>query len=232
MALTKTREDFLRGWPRPEHPEVELEVGDMFRAGACRFALLEVAEVELEVLATDRYGQLHGSCLAMRELYTQIDKLAPTPLDILLLGETGTGKERTAQTIHRASRRRGPLVVLDCGTLSPTLAEGTLFGFRKGAFTGADRDQAGVFEAADGGTLFIDEVGELALDHQVKLLRALDKREVTRLGEPGSHPDGRREHLRAGGSHLECAGFTQFGPTHRARSPRSFARARLDGPRS
>ena len=166
-------------------PEVELEAGDMFRAGKCRFALLDVLEVEFEVLDIDHYGQLHGSSLAMRELYRQIDKLAPTPLDILLLGETGTGKERTARTIHQVSRRRGPLVVLDCGALSRTLAEGTIFGFRKGAFTGADRDQAGVFEAADGGTLFIDEVGELALEHQVKLLRALDNREVTRLGEPG-----------------------------------------------
>ncbi|PRP95509.1 Transcriptional regulatory protein ZraR [Enhygromyxa salina] len=166
-------------------PAVELVCGDMFRAGECRFVLVDVSEVEVEVIAVSRYGHLYGGCLAMRELYTQIDKLAPTPLDILLLGETGTGKELTARTIHEASGRRGPLVVLDCGALSRTLAEGTIFGFRKGAFTGADRDQPGVFEAADGGTLFIDEVGELALDHQVKLLRALDNREVTRLGEPG-----------------------------------------------
>jgi two-component system NtrC family response regulator len=122
----------------------------------------------------------------MRELYKQIEALAPTPLDILLLGETGTGKDLTARTIHAASRRAGPLVVLDCGALSPTLAEGTIFGFRKGSFTGADHNQPGVFEAANGGTLVIDEVGELALELQTKLLRALDNREVTRLGEPGT----------------------------------------------
>ncbi|WP_146657711.1 sigma 54-interacting transcriptional regulator [Enhygromyxa salina] len=164
---------------------LHLEAGDQFKAGDCRFVLAAVATVEVDALATSRFGQLTGGSLGMRELYTQIDALARTPLDILLLGETGTGKERTARTIHAASKRRGPLVVLDCGALSPTLAEGTIFGFRKGAFTGADRDQPGVFEAANGGTLFIDEVGELALELQVKLLRALDNREITRLGEPG-----------------------------------------------
>ncbi|PRP93134.1 Nitric oxide reductase transcription regulator NorR2 [Enhygromyxa salina] len=164
---------------------IELEAGDLFKAGECRFVLADVGEVEIDALSASRFGQLHGSSLAMRELYAQINSLAQTPLDILLLGETGTGKELTAHTIHEASRRRGPMIVLDCGALSPSLAEGTIFGFRKGAFTGAERDQAGVFEAAEGGTLFIDEVGELPLELQVKLLRALDRREVTRLGEPG-----------------------------------------------
>jgi DNA-binding NtrC family response regulator len=166
--------------------QVHLEAGDVFRAGDCRFVLADVASVEVEVLATSRFGELFGGSLAMRELYGQIEALGPTPLDILLLGETGTGKELTARTIHASSGRTGPLVVLDCGALSPTLAEGTIFGFRKGAFTGADHNQPGVFEAANGGTLFIDEVGELALELQVKLLRALDNREVTRLGEPGN----------------------------------------------
>src|SRR5689334_5760965 len=165
---------------------VQLEAGDVFRAGEVRFVLADVSSVEVEVLTTSRFGELHGGSLAMRELYGQIEALGPTPLDILLLGETGTGKELTARTIHASSGRTGPLVVLDCGALSPTLAEGTIFGFRKGAFTGADHNQPGVFEAANGGTLFIDEVGELQLELQVKLLRALDNREVTRLGEPGN----------------------------------------------
>ncbi|WP_181234002.1 sigma 54-interacting transcriptional regulator [Enhygromyxa salina] len=164
---------------------VHLRAGDSFRAGDCSFVLTDVGSVEVEALTTNRFGELDGSSLTMRELYKQIDGLAATPLDLLLWGETGTGKDLTARTIHALSGRRGPLVVLDCGALSPTLAEGTIFGFRKGAFTGADRNQPGVFEAADGGTLFIDEVGELALELQVKLLRALDNREVTRLGEPG-----------------------------------------------
>jgi DNA-binding NtrC family response regulator len=165
---------------------VHLEAGDIFRAGDCRFVLADVSSVEVELLATSRFGELHGGSVAMRELYKQLDALSPTPLDILLLGETGSGKELTARTIHATSGRAGPLVVLDCGALSPTLAEGTIFWFRKGAFTGADHNQPGVFEAANGGTLFIDEVGELALELQVKLLRALDNREVTRLGEPGN----------------------------------------------
>jgi DNA-binding NtrC family response regulator len=129
--------------------------------------------------------EFRGTSPAMRELSAQVGALGPAPLDVLIEGETGTGKELTARAIHDASRRRGPFVVLDSGALSPSLAEATIFGVRKGAFTGADRDQVGVFEAANQGTLFIDEVGELPLDLQVKFLRALDNREVNRLGEPG-----------------------------------------------
>jgi len=111
---------------------------------------------------------------------------AITPLDILILGETGTGKQLTAQTIHRLSdRRSGPFITLDCGAIAPSLAEATLFGFRKGAFTGADHHQAGVFEEATGGVIFLDEVGELPPALQIKLLHVLERREVTRLGEPG-----------------------------------------------
>ena len=121
----------------------------------------------------------------MRELYRQIERVAHTPLDILILGETGTGKELVARTLHSYSGRPGPFVVLDCTALPPSLAEGIIFGFRRGAFTGADRHQEGIFEAASGGTIFIDEVGELPLELQVKLLRVLDTRETSRLGEPG-----------------------------------------------
>lgn len=166
--------------------EMELCSGDPFRAGSCRLVLASVGHVDVEVLKTSRFGRLCGSSVPMRELYRKITAIAPTPLDVLILGETGTGKELVARTIHEYSERRGAFVVLDCGALSPTLADGTIFGFRKGAFTGADQDQPGVFEAAEGGTLFIDEVGELPLEMQVKLLRALDTRTVTRLGEPGN----------------------------------------------
>ncbi|NVB41256.1 sigma 54-interacting transcriptional regulator [Pseudenhygromyxa sp. WMMC2535] len=162
-----------------------LEPGDEFLAGECRVRLESVAEVEVEVLDSERFGQLHGDSLAMRELYMQLETLGPTPLDILVLGETGTGKELTAQTIHELARPRRPFVTLDCASLSSTLAEGTLFGFRKGAFTGADRDQPGIFEAASGGTLFMDEVGELSLALQRKLLGVLERRQVSRMGEPG-----------------------------------------------
>ena len=95
------------------------------------------------------------------------------------MGESGTGKELLARAIHDASPRRGgPFVVFDCSAVAPTLVESELFGFVRGAFTGADRDRAGIFEQAHGGTLFLDEIGELPLDLQPKLLRALEARQI------------------------------------------------------
>ena len=145
---------------------VQLHVGDWFRAGSVRFTLGHVDAVDVEVLILDRYGRLEGACVHMRELYTEIARLAPTRLDVLVLGETGTGKERAAETIHKKSKRSGPLVILNCATLSASLAEAELFGVRKGAYTGAHEDRVGLFEAAEGGTLFLDEIGELSLDLQ------------------------------------------------------------------
>ena len=159
-----------------------LELGDSFAAGESRFVLARRPDRAQPARA--RWGELDGASPAMAELYARLAALAPTPLDVLILGETGTGKERTARTLHARSGRAGPLVVLDCGAMSASLAEATLFGVGKGAFTGADRDRPGVVEAAEGGTLLIDEVGELPLALQVKLLRVLDNREVCRLGEP------------------------------------------------
>src|SRR5262249_25013140 len=103
---------------------------------------------------------------------------------VLLEGETGTGKEAAAESIHRQSERSsGPLIVVDCGAIPPNLIESELFGHVRGAFTGAVGARVGAFEAAAGGTLFLDEVGELDLDLQAKLLRALERREIKRLGE-------------------------------------------------
>lgn len=162
-----------------------LRVGDSFRAGDRHFTVAQVDSIEVVATAAPRCGALQGASVVMRELFARIDALSVTPLDVLVLGETGTGKELTAHTIHQFSERKSkPFVTLDCGAISLSLAEGTLFGFRKGAFTGADRDQPGVFEEANGGTIFLDEVGELAPELQVKLLRVLERREVMRLGEP------------------------------------------------
>jgi DNA-binding NtrC family response regulator len=163
-----------------------LEPGDEFWAGACRMRLVEVGKIDVQVSESAELGPLFGESVAMRELFAVILKLAPSPIDLLITGETGTGKELVARTLHDASRRAaGPFVTLDCSTLAPTLADGIIFGFQRGAFTGAEKDQAGLFEQADGGTLFIDEIGELPPDMQVKFLSALDRRQVTRLGEPG-----------------------------------------------
>jgi transcriptional regulator with PAS, ATPase and Fis domain len=162
-----------------------LRPGDTFRAGDHHFAILELEDIDVVATVGARCGALQGESLAMRELFARIDALSVSPLDLLVLGETGTGKELTARALHQlSSRHGGPFVTLDCGAISPSLAEATLFGVRKGAFTGADRDQPGVFEEANGGTVFLDEVGELPLDLQVKLLRVLERREVMRVGEP------------------------------------------------
>ena len=116
-------------------------------------------------------------------LLAMLDRLAPTDASLLIVGETGTGKEMAARYIHAQSRRRaGPFLAVNCGALSETLAEAELFGHEKGAFTGAVRAQRGWFEAACGGTLLLDEIGDLPLALQVKLLRVLQEREVTRLG--------------------------------------------------
>ncbi len=163
-----------------------LIVGDVFSAGECRIELLEAGSVDVEVSLSDRCGYLNGKSVVMRELFTHVERLAPVPLDVLIQGETGTGKEAAARTLHELSgRKTKDFVVLDCANLPGSLAEATLFGFRRGAFTGAEYDQAGLFEQADGGTLFIDEIGGLPSALQTRLLRVLDRREVSRLGEPG-----------------------------------------------
>jgi transcriptional regulator with PAS, ATPase and Fis domain len=159
--------------------------GSSFRAGDCHFCILEVADVQVTATVTAQCGYLQGRSVVMRELFASLDSISTTPLDVLILGETGTGKELTARTIHKLSpRHAGPFVTLDCGAIAPSLADGTLFGFCKGAFTGADHAQAGVFEAADGGVIFLDEIGELSAELQIKLLHVLERREVVRLGEP------------------------------------------------
>lgn len=126
---------------------------------------------------------------ASQAVQEMLDRLAPTDATLLIIGETGTGKEMAARYVHARSRRRaGPFLAVNCGALSETLAEAELFGHEKGAFTGAIRSQRGWFEAASGGTLLLDEVGDLPLPLQVKLLRVLQEREVTRVGSRVATP--------------------------------------------
>ncbi len=127
-----------------------------------------------------------GEALACVELRAAMTRAARDPSPALLLGESGSGKERCAAELHRLSRRRGSLVTLNCAALSPQLIESQLFGHQRGAFTGATQSQVGLFRAAHGGTLFLDEIGELPLDLQPKLLRAIESGEILPLGTTSS----------------------------------------------
>jgi DNA-binding NtrC family response regulator len=141
-------------------------------------------------LARDaRYGMLVGRAPAMRAAFLQLERAAATDATVLVIGETGTGKELAAESLHREGKRRdAPFLVVDCGAVPPDLLEAELFGHIQGAFTDAKTARAGVFEAADGGTVFLDEIGELELALQPKLLRVLDKREVKRVGATQHQP--------------------------------------------
>ena len=119
---------------------------------------------------------------ASRDLLEQADRVAPTDATVLIIGETGTGKELIARHVHTQSGRSGPFVAVNCGAFSENLVEAELFGHEAGAYTGASGARAGWFEAAHNGTLFLDEVGDLPLAIQVKLLRVLQERQVVRLG--------------------------------------------------
>ncbi|MCB9542092.1 MAG: sigma 54-interacting transcriptional regulator [bacterium] len=131
-----------------------------------------------------RFGQIIGSCDAMKAVFRRVEKVAATDISVLILGETGTGKELIAHEIHRRSRRaNGPFVAVNCGAIPENLMESELFGHRRGAFTGAVENKMGSFQAADGGTLFLDEIGEMPVHLQVKLLRAIQERTVTRVGD-------------------------------------------------
>jgi len=129
------------------------------------------------------FGRFVGQSPEMTRLYPLVERLADSEVSLVIEGETGTGKEVLAEAIHEHSpRRNGPYVVLDCTAIPPNLAESELFGHERGAFTGATNRRVGVFEQADGGTLFIDEIGDLDVGLQPKLLRALERGEVRRVG--------------------------------------------------
>jgi len=164
--------------------EVYLHDGASLQLGQSRIVFRTLGdEAEIELSADDRFGDLVGTGPAMRRVFAVLAKVAPRDVTVLVSGESGTGKELVAQALHRASpRAAGPIVVVDCGAMPATLMENEIFGHERGAFTGADRARGGAFERADGGTLFFDEIGELPVELQPKLLRALEGREVARLG--------------------------------------------------
>jgi DNA-binding NtrC family response regulator len=129
------------------------------------------------------YGELTGQSEEMRQVYQIIDAVAPSNASVLILGESGTGKELVARAVHsKSDRAKGPFFALNCAALPKEILENELFGHERGAFTGSTNEKQGAFELADGGTIFLDEVAEMSTDIQVKLLRALETRQVRRLG--------------------------------------------------
>ncbi len=157
LAVLRRAEQEISGLPDEEDEEVDPE----------------------EPLATE----MIGSSAKMIEIYKTVSRVAPTDALVLIEGETGTGKELIAQMIHaNSSRAHAPFMPVDCASLAPTLIESELFGAMRGAYTGADRDRTGVFEAAHGGTVFLDEIGEIDVNFQLKLLRFLQEKEVRPLG--------------------------------------------------
>ena len=139
--------------------------------------------VQREQLDRDRFGDLLGSSPQMRELFAALVRIAPSEISLLVEGEAGTGKALVAESVHRASPRSGgPMLTFDCSSVGATLAASELFGHERGAFTGAAATRVGLFEQANGGTIFLDELHELPKDLQRKLLRVLEKRELRRVG--------------------------------------------------
>jgi transcriptional regulator with GAF, ATPase, and Fis domain len=158
--------------------------GELIRFGSTAVRLdTTIAEsAEPALPSAMRFGRTLGASVAMRRLYPLCERLAKARVPVIIEGETGTGKEVLAESLHEMGGAKGPFVVFDCTTVSPNLVEAELFGHVRGAFTGADRNRAGVFEEADGGTLLIDEIGDLELSLQAKLLRVIDRSELRRVG--------------------------------------------------
>jgi DNA-binding NtrC family response regulator len=178
-SLNGTKLDGVRIRDADLSAEATLALGDSI------VRVRAVAPTEQAVVPSiPAFGQLAGTSVPMRKLFALLEKVAPSDINVLIEGESGTGKELVAnEIVQRSPRSDKSFVVVDCGAISPNLVESELFGHVRGSFTGADRDRIGAFEAADGGAVFLDEVGELPVELQPKLLRAIEAREIRRVGE-------------------------------------------------
>jgi DNA-binding NtrC family response regulator len=164
--------------------EAFLNEGADIQLGAVKLLFCPLNDVtEHSLSSQDHFGKVLGKSIPMRKIFHIAETYSPTETGILIEGPTGTGKEVLAEEIHNHSKRKGkPFVVIDCSALAGGIVESELFGHAKGAFTGANAARMGAFELANGGTIFIDEIGKLGMDMQPKLLRVLEKREVRPMG--------------------------------------------------
>ncbi len=164
--------------------EAYLAPGDIIRIGNSRIEFLAFDEkVQVEPSESTTFGRLLGRSRRMRQIFGLLERISPTSATVIIEGETGVGKEVVAQSIHDNSDRADkPFIVFDCSAVADNLIESELFGHMKGSFTGALATRKGAFEAANGGTIFLDEIGELSMDLQPKLLRALEQRQVKKVG--------------------------------------------------
>lgn len=179
--LGSTNGTYLDG---AEIREAYIRAGAVIAAGAAELKFTPFEE-RIQILPSEKekLGEMVGRSLLVRQIFGLVERIAPTDATVLIEGETGTGKDVLARTVHQLSKRKdSPFVVVDCGAVSGTLIESELFGHEKGAFTGAANQRLGAFEYANGGTVFLDELGELSLDLQPKLLRVLEQREIRRVG--------------------------------------------------
>jgi DNA-binding NtrC family response regulator len=170
--------------------EAFLKPGQLIRVGPCILQLaLRPRRAQLPLATTTTFGLLQGASPSMRQLFTVLSWVAPASVTLLISGPTGSGKELVARSIHQeGSRKTGPFATLDCGAVDKELISSEIFGHEAGAFTGAAGLRRGIFEQASGGTVFIDEIGELPLELQPKLLRVLEMREIRRLGGNATIP--------------------------------------------
>ncbi|HPQ80108.1 MAG TPA: sigma 54-interacting transcriptional regulator [bacterium] len=179
--LGSTNGTFLNG---SRVKEAYLTPGDLIKIGNTTVEFVAFDEkIKIEPSEKEEFGMMVGKSRKMRQIFSILEKISPTHATVIIEGETGTGKDLVARAIHEMSQRKEkPFVVFDCSAVAPNLIESELFGHEKGAFTGAVKSRRGAFEEAGGGTIFLDEIGELTSDLQPKLLRALEQREIKRVG--------------------------------------------------